>query len=58
MSKQQFPVIDSQTTTEKMAETKGYKTIEMATCFFSLLIVYVWCESVVLMRQSLKMQPA
>lgn len=56
MSKQQFPVIDSQTTTEKMAETKGYKTIEMATYFF--LIVYVWCESVVLMRQSLKMQPA
>lgn len=34
MSKQQFPVIDSQTTTEKMAETKGYKTIEMATYFF------------------------
>lgn len=38
MSKQQFPVIDSQTTTEKMAETKGYKTIEMATYFFLYLL--------------------
>lgn len=38
MSKQQFPVIDSQTTTENMAETKGYKTIEMATFFFLYLL--------------------
>lgn len=38
MSKQQFPVIDSQTTTEKMAETKCYKAIEIATYFFLYLL--------------------